>query len=69
MRKTFVVANSQHLPEDLWFVTGVPSWGILMLKFCVSEITVDRCVRTDASAFDDKADIANRFCEVLVLFP
>jgi hypothetical protein len=40
-----------------------------MLKFCVSEMTVDRCVRTDASAFDDKADIAKRFYEALELIP
>lgn len=64
-RKTLVAANSQHRPEDRWLVIGAPSKGILMLKFWVSEIVVERWVRIEVAALDERAERARRFYESL----
>jgi hypothetical protein len=60
-RNTFVAANSQHRPEEAWFVTGVPSSGILILNFCSSEMTADRFWRTALAEFELRAARARRF--------
>ena len=56
-----MAAKSQQRPEARWLVMGAPSRGILMLKFWVSKIVVDRWVRIDVGAFDDNAERARRF--------
>jgi hypothetical protein len=61
MRKTFVEAKSQHLPDDAWFVTGEPSKGIFMLKFWVSAIVADREERMEFTGFELRAARARRF--------
>ena len=61
-RSTLVAANSQHLPEDRWFVMGLPSMLIFTLKLCVSDILDGRCVRIVFTSFEDNADRARRFC-------
>jgi hypothetical protein len=60
-RKTFVDANSQHLPDDAWFVIGEPSSGILMLNFWVSEMVADREERTALAELELRAASARRF--------
>jgi hypothetical protein len=60
-RKTLVDAKSQHLPDERWFVTGDPSNGIRVLKFCVSDITDARFVRTAGRELEERADMARRF--------
>lgn len=62
MRKTFVEANSQHRPDDAWFVIGEPSVGILMLNLWVSEIVAAREERTEVAGFELRARRASRFC-------
>jgi hypothetical protein len=61
MRKTFVEANSQHLPDDAWLVMGEPSSGILMLNFWVSEMAADREDRTALAGLELRAARARRF--------
>jgi hypothetical protein len=63
-RKTFVEANSQHLPEEAWFVIGDPSSGILMLNFWVSEMVAEREDRTLLAGFELRAASARRFYRV-----
>jgi hypothetical protein len=61
-RKTFVDANSQHLPDDAWFVIGEPSSAILILNFWVSDMAADRDERTAFAALELSAARARRFC-------
>ena len=68
MRNTFVEANSQHLPEDAWFVMGEPSKGILMLNFCVSAMVAEREERTALAELELKAARASRFYEEVSIF-
>jgi hypothetical protein len=63
-RKTFVDANSQHLPEEAWLVIGDPSSGILMLNFWVSEMVAEREDRTLLAGFELRAASARRFYRV-----
>jgi hypothetical protein len=57
-----VEAKSQHLPEDLWFVMGAPSKGILMLKVCVSARVATFCEMIESRELDKRAERASRFC-------
>ena len=61
-RKTLVAANSQHRPEEAWLVMGDPSRGILMLKFCVSAMVIEREERTALAGLELRATRASRFC-------
>lgn len=61
MRKTFVEANSQHLPEDAWLVMGEPSKGILMLNLWVSAMAAEREERIALAGLELKAARARRF--------
>lgn len=66
MRNTFVDAKSQQRPEDRWFVTGLPSRGIVTLKVCVSETRAARDEMMDVAGFAVKAETARRFCDSFV---
>ena len=44
---------------------GVPSCGILMLKFCVSEIVAEREERTALAEFELRAASARRFYNII----
>jgi hypothetical protein len=56
-----VEANSQHRPEEAWFVIGEPSVGILMLNIWVSWIVADREDRTALAELELRAARARRF--------
>ena len=67
-RKTFVDAKIQHLPLDLWFVTGLPSNGIFKLNVCVSLRTAEGFSSTFAGFCVERAERARRFfgsCKVV----
>jgi hypothetical protein len=57
-----VEANSQHRPDEAWFVIGAPSVGILMLNWWVSEMVAAREERTAVAGFELSARRASRFC-------
>ena len=60
-RNTFVEAKIQHLPLERWFVTGLPSNGILRLKICVSLSIAEGFSSTFAGFCVDRAERARRF--------
>lgn len=57
--RSWDIPNSQHRPEDLWFVIGAPSNGILTEKICWSLMVVDRDVRTVLGSAELRADSAS----------